>query len=154
MSDYEQVEHLNDLCRTYLEKVLREMKPDFALIDWEDEDWWSETFKFKATNNWDKDFDISTMTDENPNSYFSHPQDTFDTIHYINSYYENEYGKESIMDWNEICSVHLLRHYAYVYAEEHLDDFIAEMKEEWEEHKAEVKGTNLGEVDKSFSLGK
>jgi len=129
MSDYKEVKHLNELCNEYLQFVLKDMVEDFNNIDWEDEDWWRDNFRFEATNNWDNGYDICDWIDKKPNDYFENPQDTFDTIHYINSWYENNYGRDSIMDWEDICSRHLLRHYAYVYAEEHIQDFIEEQKE-------------------------
>lgn len=135
---------LEFICNEYLNYVFDEMFPDKDNVDWDNDiDWWRENFGFVATNDYDDGYDINewfdnTFENEEMKNVFNCPDNIFDAIRYINDWYENRYGPESIMDWEKLSEDYLLRNYAYVYCEEVLENFIYEKKLEWDNEKNKI----------------
>jgi hypothetical protein len=149
MSTYNKIDDLEFICEEYLNYVFDEMYPDKNIVEWDNDiDWWRHNFGFVATNNYHIGYDIKEWFDnifdnETMKKVFNNSSNIFGAIHYINSWYENTYGRgECIMDWNELCETHLLRQYAYVYCEEELEGFIGYRKELWDEETKNIEIDN------------
>ena len=79
------------------------------------EEWWEETFKFAAVNDTDM-YEFYSWYEENegdPNKLLD-LKTTCYIIKHIQKYYEENYGKESVMDYNKFTPRYILNNFAYV----------------------------------------
>jgi hypothetical protein len=107
---------LKDMCYKYYLFVYNDNK-DKDIIKRKNseelEEYLEEDFKFMAVNDYDSGYDIINFCDCNINNMID-----FNTsckiIKKIQTFYEENYGKDSIMDYNDISPEKVIRNYAYV----------------------------------------
>ena len=107
---------LKDMCYKYYLFVYNDNK-DKDIIKRKNseelEEYLEEDFKFMAVNDYDSGYDIINFCDNNINNMID-----FNTsckiIKKIQTFYEENYGKDSLMDYNDISPGKVIRNYAYV----------------------------------------
>ena len=110
------MEMLKDICYKYYLFVYNDIK-DYDIIKRKNseelEEYLEEDFKFMAVNDYASGYDIIHFCDSNINNMID-----FNTgcklIKKIQTFYEENYGKDSLMDYNDISPEKVIRNYAYV----------------------------------------
>jgi hypothetical protein len=119
---------LTTACNMYLNYIFKDIvkssdKPINDLLGLDD--WWHETFLFEASNNW-KEGEHDFVKFLNQNNKINQINDlvnsnSFELIKYINTYYNDNYGPECIMDWRELNSEFIIRNFCYVYSHNNIE---------------------------------
>ena len=119
---------LTTACNIYLHYIFKDIvsSSDKSLNDLSKlDDWWHETFLFEASNNWKEgEHDIvKYLHDTNTLNQINETvkSNSFELIKYINTYYDDNYGPECIMDWRELNNEFIIRNFCYVYSHNNID---------------------------------
>ena len=111
---------MEDVCYNYLTDVYKNINPK----EYDNSDWWVETFLFEATNNFkDGEYDIIRSNSLSKINIDKIVKDNiFEIIKYVNTYLEDNYGEETILKWKELNVNYLVRNYCYVYGHLNIDE--------------------------------
>lgn len=85
----------------------------------DDEECFNE-IKFNLGNNWERGYDIVNYLNYRKGKKIDDIMTIYDLttmIQFVNDYYENNYGSESIMDNKKLTPEFVLRNYVYIYVE-------------------------------------
>jgi|SaaInlStandDraft_7_1057024.scaffolds.fasta_scaffold09252_5 hypothetical protein len=111
------LEELKKICDNYLIKVYNGINKN----DDNDDDWWNDTFLFESTNNYiEGEYDIMNCDIDVKYINYYVKENVFDIINYINTFYEDNYGTDCILDWKKLDDEYLIRHFVYVYGHENI----------------------------------
>jgi len=116
---------LINICKMYFSSIFKEILESSDIGDTIDNDWWTESFLFEATNNWKEgDYDLVNFIRNNETDNLNDiiQEDSLDIIKYINTYYQDNYGSESIMNWENLNNEFLIRNFCYVYGHQNIDE--------------------------------
>lgn len=108
---------INGLINKYIQFYLN--KEEITKDMFDDEECFDE-IKFNLGNNWEKGYDIINYLKYNKGKKVDDIMTIYDLttmIQFVNDYYENNYGSESIMDNKKLTPEFVLRNYVYVYVE-------------------------------------
>ncbi len=112
-------DELKKICENYLIGVFNELF-ESSIID---DDWWHDTFLFESTNNYiEGKYDI--MKSDIDAKYINQciRENIFDIIKYINTFYEDSYGVDCILDWKKFDDKYLIRNFLYVYGHDNINE--------------------------------
>ena len=114
---------LADVCNMYLIHTFKDMvfssdksiDNNFIISNW-----WYETFLFEASNNWKEgkyDFVKFIIENNKIDQVIDIIQkNTFELIKYINTYYDDNFGPDCVMNWKELDNEFIIRNFCYVYS--------------------------------------
>jgi hypothetical protein len=127
------INELEELCGEYYKYVYNEMVAEQP----EDiEEWLDETFKFAAVNDTFEFYNWYEENEGNPNDLLD-LKSTCYLIKHLQKWYEEQYGKDSIMDYEKFTPRYILNNFAYVTLHamdmEDLKNLLIEEEEEEEE---------------------
>ena len=106
------VNELEELCGEYYKYVFNEMVAVQELPE-DMEEWLEETFKFAAVNDTEEFYNWYGENHGDPNDLLDF-NSTCHIIKHIQKYYEENYGKDSIMDYEKFTPRYILNNFAYV----------------------------------------
>ena len=142
---------MNTIIETHVETLTREIRvygewcleTSFACgydMDLQNDDWWSDTFLQESVNGCSSYNFVEWYEDLNGNSIDNIPVSFYTyMIRYINTYFTENFGEESVMDWTKLTPNFIMTNYAFVIMSENLEDW----KEDW---KAQYEEEEEGEV--------
>ena len=102
------IDKINPYIVGYLEVVYSNQLVPEDPNSWDE--FWNDHFLFNVFNDNGDAFQTYISTGE-----FWKGVDIIQAIHYINSYYSNEYGEEHILQWRNLTMEYLQKQYAIVY---------------------------------------
>ncbi len=108
---------INGIINKYIQFYLNKENITKCMLDDADE---LEKIKFNLGNNWKDGYDIINYLKYNKGRKINDIMTIYDLttmIQFVNDYYENNYGSESIMDNKKITPEFVLRNYVYVYVD-------------------------------------
>ena len=124
-------------CNMYLHYVFKDIvsSSDKSINDLVGLDnWWHDTFLFEVSNNWKEgEYDIvKYLHDTNTLNQINETvgKKSFELIKYINTYYDDNYGPENVMDWRKLDNEFIIRNFCYVYSHNNIEQFQNSIKEQ------------------------